>query len=133
MRINGLRLGGQAVFVCILLLTGFCFLSCNAKKRETPVTPPLTSPLSQQQIGFGVINVSYTNVNANPGEGGYSLGHLRRGSVVLVHERRQIKTGVRTEAWLLVEGINKGWLKETLVDVYENKLQAQTAAQTMIR
>ena len=133
MRINVLRLGGQAVFACVLLPAALCLLSCNEKKRETPVSPPITSPLSQQQIGFGVINVSYTNVISNPGEGGYSLGHLRRGSVVLVHERRQINTAERTEAWLLVEGINKGWLKETLVDVYENKLQAQTAAQSMNR
>ena len=134
MRINVLCLKGQAVFICFLLLTGTCLLSCYSKKNETPVAPPLTSPLSQRFIGFGVINVSYTNINSYPGEDSNSLGYLRRGSVVFIHERRQIKTDEKTESWLLVEGTNntnKGWLKEIIVDVYENELKAQTASNSM--
>jgi hypothetical protein len=131
MRINRIRLRGQAGLLFILLLAGTCLLSCNIKKEEAPVAPPETSPLSQPHIGFGVINVSYTNVNTDPGEPGNSLGYLRRGSVVLVHERRPVKNGGKTESWLLVEGTFKGWLKETLVDVYENKLKAQTASESM--
>ena len=128
-------LTGQVGFFLLLLSAGtfvnVFLLSCNAKNEETPVIPPVTSPLSQAHIGFGVINVSYINVNTNPAEAGNSLGYLRRGAVVLVHERRQINTGGKTELWLLVEGAYKGWLKETLIDVYENEEKAQTASNSM--
>jgi hypothetical protein len=120
---------GQAVVFFVLL---FC-ASCLAKKEEAPVLPPETFPLTQPHIGFGVINVSYTGVGSVPGEGGASLGYLRRGAVVQIHERRQIKTAGNTESWLFVEGAYKGWLKETLVEVYENESKAQTAAEAMSR
>ena len=132
MRINVIRLWGQAGR-CVILLIVVCLLSCNLKKEETPALPPVTSPLSQPHIGFGVINVSYTNVNAGPGESGNVPGYLRRGSVVTIHERRQVKTGGKTESWLLVEGSYKGWLRETHVDVYENESKAQTASEAMKR
>jgi hypothetical protein len=127
MRIVGKRFLGQAVVSLVLLLCASCFV----KREETPVLPPETFPLSQPHIGFGVINVSYTGVGAGPGEGGASLGYLRRGTVVRIHERRQLKTGGNTESWLLVEEAYKGWLKETLVDVYENESKARTASEAM--
>jgi hypothetical protein len=132
MRIVGIRFRGQAglvvVFSIALLVT-----SCFGKKEETPVLPPVTFPLSQPHIGFGVINVSYTGVGTVPGEGGASLGYLRRGTVVQIHERRQIKAGGNTESWPLGEETYKGWPKETLVEVYENESKAQTASEAMCR
>jgi hypothetical protein len=128
MRIVGIRFRGQAGLIVLIL---FLVISCFAKKEETPVLPPETFPLSQPHIGFGVINVSYTGVSTVPGEGGASLGYLRRGTVVQIHERRQIKTAGNTESWLLVEETYKGWLKETLVEVYENESKAQTASEAM--
>jgi hypothetical protein len=123
---------GQAGCVIVILSLLLC-ASCFVKKEETPVLPPETFPLSQPHIGFGVINVSYTGVGTVPGEGGASLGYLRRGTVVQIHERRQLKTGGNTESWLLVEAAYKGWLKETLVEVYENESKAQTASEAMSR
>ena len=93
--------------------------------------PPVTSPLSRQYIGYGVVNVSYTRVTAEPEESSDSPGHLRRGSVVSIHERRLVKHGEKTETWVLVEGTCRGWLRETLLDIYDNELQAQTASETM--
>jgi hypothetical protein len=132
MRIVCKRFRGQAGRIVVILILLFC-VSCSGKKDETPVLPPETFPLSQPHIGFGVINVSYTGVGASPGEGSASLGYLRRGTVVQIHERRQIKTGGNTESWLLVEETYKGWLKETLVEVYENESKAQTASEAMSR
>ena len=129
MRIDTMYPAGQA---CLLLII-FFLSSCQAKKEETPVLPPLTSPLSQQHIGFGVINVSYTRVSNEPGGGGVSLGYLRRGAVVQILERRQIKQNGKNESWLFVEETYKGWLAESLVDVYENELKARTASETMTK
>ena len=112
------------------------------KKEEAPVIPPLSSPLSQPFIGYGVINVSYTRVMDNPepenavqaeGEGKTSSGYLRRGAVVRIHERKLIINNAAAESWLLVEESCKGWLRESLVDVYENEFQARTASNSMLK
>jgi hypothetical protein len=71
-----------------------------------------------------------------PGEGELSLGYLRRGSLVKIIERRVIKRQESVEHWVLVEGIMppeqlRGWLKETIVDIYSNEFQAKTAAESM--
>ena len=117
--------------VCCILIILFTAVSCYIKKGDTPVTPPLSSPLSQEYIGFGVINVSYTRVTEDPSEDSSSPGYLRQGTVVRIHERKLINTNGKTEAWLLIEESCKGWLKETLVDIYDNESQAKTAAESI--
>jgi len=111
-----------AAIVCLSLS------ACNLKKEEKPVSPPLTFPLSQSYIGYGVVNVSYTRVSAGIEENGASAGYLRQGSVVRIIERRLVKNEGKTEAWVLVDGTSKGWLKESLIDIYGNESQAITAA-----
>ena len=112
-------------FICLFLN------ACDLKKEEKPINPPPTFPLSQSYIvGYGVVNVSYTRVNVNTDESGQSAGYLRQGSVVRIIERRLVKNEGKTEAWVLVEGTAKGWLKEPLLDIYGNENQAVTASKT---
>ncbi|MDR1318984.1 MAG: hypothetical protein LBJ90_05115 [Treponema sp.] len=106
-------------------------VSCGGQREEAPVLPPATSPLSRPVIGYGVVNVSYTHVNAEPEEGGSSLGYLRRGSLVKIIERRQVRIKEGAEAWVLAEEAYRGWLKEEVVDIYDNEFQAKTAAESM--
>jgi len=113
-----------AAYICLSLS------ACSLKKEEKPVSPPLTFPLSQSYIGYGVVNVSYTRVNASIEESGSSVGYLRQGDVVRIIERRLVKNEGKTEAWVLVEGTAKGWLKEPLLDIYGNENQAVTASKT---
>ena len=115
----------QAAFLILILA------ACSGRKEETPAMPPLTSPLTQAQIGFGVVNVSYTRVNSEPDENSVSPGHLRQGAVVKILERRQVRTGRTTESWVLVERTFQGWVREALVDIYDNEHQANTASQQM--
>jgi len=116
-----------AAYICLSLT------ACNLKKEEKPVSPPFTFPLSQSYIGYGVINVSYTRLSANTDESGASAGYLRQGSVVRIIERRLVRNEGKTETWVLVESSAvqasvKGWLKESLIDIYSNENQAITAA-----
>jgi hypothetical protein len=121
---------------CLLCLLFFA-ASCDGKKEETPVIPPLTSPLSQTYIGFGVVNVSYTRITDRPeedsAEGNASGGYLRRGSVVSILQRRLVKNQDKLESWVLVGGTDRGWLRESLVDIYDSELQARTASEAMGR
>jgi len=112
--------------------------ACTGKNEETPVIPPLTSPLSQSFIGYGVVNVSYTRVAAQPeennsAEDSVSPGYLRRGSVVCILRRRMVKNQKKSESWVLVEGSCTGWLKESLVDIYDTEPQARTASESIGR
>jgi len=123
--------------VCMFIFIAVFGAACNGKKEETPVVPPLTSPLSQSFIGYGVINVSYTRVSAEPeednAEGNASPGYLRRGAIVRILRRRVIINEEKPESWVMVEGTCEGWLKESLVDIYDSASQAQTASESMGR
>jgi hypothetical protein len=142
----------QAYGVIFLL---FFLTACSGKKEETPVIPPLTSPLSQSFVGYGVVNVSYTRVTAAPEEDGLesdgggeitasgSASYLRQGSVVRILQRRQVKSQDKLESWVQVDGSGTGsaggtsaglgWLRESLVDIYDSEGQARTASEAMGR
>ena len=133
MKLKRILPGGQAYGVIFLL---FFLTACEGKKEETPVIPPLTSPLSRSFIGYGVVNVSYTRVTAQPEDdaaGAASPGYLRRGSVVRVLQRRLVKNQEKLDPWVFVEGSSTGWLKESQVDIYDSEPQARTASESMGR
>jgi hypothetical protein len=121
----------------VLVLLVFSLLAaCGGKTGEIPVIPPPSPPLSRPVIGYGVVNVSYTHVVEEPGEGGVSLGYLRRGALIRILERRAIKLGDHADSWVLTEGTSpqgryRGWLRESVVDIYDNEFQADTAAESM--
>jgi len=119
---------GQVLFVAYICLSPS---ACSLKKEEPKVSPPITFPLSQSYIGYGVINVSYTRVSASIEESGSSAGYLRQGSVVRIIESRLVKNEGKTEIWVLIDGTVKGWIKESLIDIYGNENQAVTAAKSM--
>jgi hypothetical protein len=115
------------------LLVLLILSSCGKQKTDNIILPPVTAPLSRTVIGYGVINVSYTQLKTEPVEEGGSHGYMRRGSVVRILERRVIKTEDSIERWVLAEGSYQGWLQEEIVDIYDNELQAHTASEAMIQ
>jgi len=151
MKLKPILSGGQAYWALFLL---FFLAACSGKKEETPVIPPLTSPLSQSFVGYGVVNVSYTRLAAAPEEDGLegkasegaasgwagNTSYLRQGSVVRILQRRQVKNQDKLESWVQVDGSGAGstgaglgWLRESLVDVYDSEGQARTASESMGR
>jgi len=129
-----MRITFKHAFGQLLLL--FCVLAlsvCTATKEESPVIPPVTSPLSRDYIGFGVIRDSFTHVMLDPAENSSSTGYLRRGSLVRILRRQTIRTPSGFVSWVLVEEQEHGWLKETVMDIYENESQARTASESMLR
>jgi hypothetical protein len=126
MRITAIYIIGQ-----LLLLLALC--TCTAKKEEASVIPPVTSPFSKDYIGFGVITESFTHILSDPIEDSVSTGYLRRGSLVRILRRQTIKNAGFFTSWVLIEGGQHGWLKEEVMDIYDNENQAKTASESMSR
>jgi len=105
--------------------------SCGAKKEEIPVIPPVTSPLSRDYIGFGVVTSSFTHVTAEPLQNSRDLGYLRRGSLVKIIKRRIVKSDEAFISWVYTDGNLQGWLREDVMEIYESEDQAKTASESM--
>ncbi|MDR1256402.1 MAG: hypothetical protein LBJ86_01490 [Spirochaetaceae bacterium] len=117
---------------CLLALCGMFFLPCCKRfSVENAIALPVTRPLSRTVIGYGVATANYTRILDNHGDGGRSIGFLRKGSIVEILERRPVVTDYAAEMWVLASGSYKGWLKENELQVYQSRAQAVTASQTM--
>jgi len=117
----------------LILLFMAILCSCVQKKDENPVIPPVTSPLSREYIGFGVVTASFTHVLADPAQDSPSLGYLRRGSLVRILRRQAVKNGDVFTSWVLTEENQQGWLKEEVLNIYETESQAKTASESMLK
>ena len=141
MKINHLTGYNQPL---LLILCSLLYISaltgCSRSSNESPVLPPETRPLAREFIGFGVINVSFTHLLDEPGTDGASLGYLRQGTVVRILERRRVINRGVTELWVLAEGnyqgqgnISRGWLQESVMEIFDNESRANTASRAINR
>lgn len=118
--------------LCILVML-VLFSSCGINREEGPLIPPITSPLTRDYIGFGVITASFTHINEDPSENSRSLGYLRRGSLVRIIRRQVLRTQEGFVSWVLTDGNQMGWLREDVMDIYGSERQAKTASETMLK
>ena len=129
MRIVFKHIFGQLLILfCIAVLC-----SCSSKKDEAPVIPPLTSPLSGDYIGYGVITDSFTHITSEPSDNSPSLGYLRRGSLVRIVKRQTVRTGNVFVSWVQMESEQNGWLKEEVMNIYSSESQAKIASESVLK
>ena len=120
-----------------LFLAGFS--ACERATQELPPEPLVNHVLSREAIGYGVVIVSFSHLLDEPGSGGVSQGHLRRGTVVRIMERRRIIDRGNAELWVLAETNGQlpgmppsGWLPEAAVEIFDSEPRADTAAKAML-
>jgi len=130
----------SALLLISLIFILLNFSSCKANREENPVIPPVTSPLTRDYIGFGVITASFTHITEDPAEDSRSLGYLRRGSLVRVIRRQVIKTKDEYVSWVLTDDDKnaaqlpaQGWLKEDVMEIYDNESKARTASESILK
>ncbi|MCL2070065.1 MAG: hypothetical protein FWH19_03665 [Treponema sp.] len=142
-----MRIRFSSVYIQALSLILFIFLllfsGCRRTQEEQPLRPQATHPLARDYIGFAVINASFVHLLSEPGPDGISQAYLRRGTVLHIVERRQIINREITEIWILAENqgdgqrsdgsFPRGWLAESLVEIYDSESRANTAARSMLR
>ena len=131
-----MRIRFVTIIYQVLLLIPLFFLSCNRNSDAKQMIPPPTNPLIREFIGYGVVNISFAHVIDEPNQDGRSLANLRRGSMVKIIERQVQRNRGIPETWVLVdaqvseESIH-GWLRESSINVFNNEVQALTAAGAM--
>ena len=129
MRITVKHYFGQLLLVSFILI----ICACTGRREEVSVVPPVTSPLSRDYIGYGVITDSFTHVTSDPADDSPSMGYLRRGSFVRIVRRQAVRTPTGFQLWVLIDGDNYGWLKENVMDIYDSENQAKTASESVLR
>jgi hypothetical protein len=113
-------------------------ISCTRSSEEQPVMPPATHPLARDYVGYGVVNVSFTNLLSENSPDAVSQGYIRRGTVVRIIERAQVKNKGKIESWILGESnyqvsdnSSRGWLQESALLVFDSESKANTASKSM--
>jgi len=138
MRVGFFCMRSQVFPFFLLILFVSLFSGCRRSSQDLVVMPPATHPLARQHIGYGVVNASFIHLLSEPGASGVSHGHLRRGTVLRIIERRQV-TGVgNSVSWVLaeendpsLESPSRGWLQEATVEIFDRESRASTAARAM--
>ena len=121
-----------AIVSCLLFFSG-----CRRAPEDFPLTPPTTHLLARDFIGYGVVTDSFSHILNEPGPQGVSLGHLRRGTVIRIIERRPFSYRNNMEFWVLAEGnyegdnASQGWLQENGLLIYDTESQARTASRSL--
>lgn len=110
--------------------------------------PPETPLFLKEGVGYGVVNASFANVLRDPRDNAASMGLIRKGSVVVVVERRAIPVegdpNGEARLWVFVEMQTAqgdfaetrqvtGWLPGESMDFYTSLSQAETASAMMLR
>lgn len=75
-----------------------------------------------------VVTVPYAAFKTEPDSQAEVINHGRRSDIFEITGKKYITVGKQTILWYQFD---KGWLPESSVNVYENKLKAQTAAESM--
>jgi hypothetical protein len=136
------------LFVVALVLGVFA-VSCRAKtSEEALLLPPETPLFVKEGVCYGVVNASFANVLGEPYAAAASTGLIRKGSVVVVAERRAIPVAedpngmVRLWAFVEMQTAKSdfaetksvaGWLPGDSLDFYASRHKAETAAALMTR
>jgi hypothetical protein len=133
--------------VAVMLMLGVLAVSCRKKSADNAaLLPPETPLFLKEGVGYGVVKPSFVNVLGEPHAAAASTGLIRKGSVVVVVERRAVPVAEdpngAARLWAFVElraakddsaGTRPvaGWLPGDSLDFYENLPKADTASALM--
>jgi len=121
----------RALSAAVAALALLFVAACSGRGDGGSALPPETRPISRPGVGYGVVSVPHARLGAEPSSAAAAAGHARMGDVLRVSERRVVREGAGSAAWLLAEGEESGWIREELVHVYDNEQQARSAARSM--
>ena len=114
-----------SLFLSCILLVGMTSCSKQLKAPLQIVDPISVTPDEQ----WAVVLSPYSVFQSTPGKMDGGSFHARRGDILYITGCEYVLTGddkeINRTLWY---GCEQGWLPESAVAIYSNKLRAQTAA-----
>jgi hypothetical protein len=111
------------------LFFAVCFTSFSCARNKNAPLINTDSDIEAMRYGvlWAVITEPYASFRETSNEASLVSAHGRRGDVERVVSRALIAAGQNKKP-VVWYGFSKGWLNETSVIIYSNKLKAQKAA-----
>lgn len=111
--------------ISVLLVFSSIFCSCEKTENTKPIDLPAELAFASDEL-WAVFTEPYSPFYAEPDLSSDIEAHARRGDVVPLTGRRISET---KELWYHFE---KGWVPQTSVTLYTNKLKAQNASNALL-
>lgn len=121
----------RAPFLLLALLAGgaSCRRETPIERVDLPATPVLTLRSS-----WGVVRAPFLRLRQEPVEGGNILAHVRRGEVLEIISRTEVKETLdaQTAYWYLVSyGGLRGWVFGAFLEVLDSRSKADNLAREL--
>lgn len=117
----------------IVLLVIFTSLICfSCKKSKNEITIDSTDSLSlSPSVKWAVVVEPYAAFRKEASWNSQVHDHCRLGDVLMIEGNAIMPSSIDDNAKEIWYRFDKGWLSETSVSVYQNKLKAERASKTM--
>lgn len=119
------RFCSRCLMLMLISATIISVCSCTKAGREADLS--MSANLANTSE-WCVISVPYAAFKEEPASQSEVINHGRRSDIFEVTGKKYVTVNKQTVLWYQFD---KGWLPETSVMIYENKLKAQTAAGSM--
>jgi hypothetical protein len=126
-----MKLSRLVLAAASFMIAGLLFSSCV--RRNAPVSFDNSDPLAlDPDIQWAVVHDPYAAFRKETSYDSEVTGHSRQGDILQVagfHTVQEDKKE-KAEQWY---AFDQGWLPASTVDIYSNKLKAQTAASVLLK
>lgn len=114
----------------ILLLSSFSLFSCSKNKTEIVLDNSDPNALSPE-YNWALIIEPYAAFRKEPSWSSTVVDHCRLGDVLKIEGNMILESSIDSKAKEIWYRFEQGWLSETNVSVYQNKLKAEKVAKSM--
>lgn len=115
-------LGKHIFYICIFICVNFLSIVFGCSRRENLIVDVSDSVSFSPDFDWAVISVQYAVYCTNPGVETDISAHGRKNDVLQILGRRIVHSEEKKVLWYKFQ---QGWLPESAVRVYQNKMQAE--------
>ena len=121
---------GSARRVLCALFACAVFACAGCERKERVFAFDSTNPLAvNPEVEWALVSVPYAACYSDADYASAVTTHYRRGEVLMVQGMRTVTQGDKRERWYAFES---GWLPQSALSIYANKLRADNAARQLL-
>lgn len=113
----------------LFILFSLCFFIWGCTKKSDVLEFETTDPKALQPgVEWLLVESPYASCHENAGYDEDVTNHLRRGEIRMVKGNQTVKTDGIIEKWYLID---EGWMPDSSVHIYSNRLKAENAKKSL--